>query len=133
MCRKLDKIILIFFAHFWLLHTAEKIIHDLIGYTQGGTSKNKYFTFPFRISIQLILKLLHLLPQSLIFGYILDMHFRFYKIVFSLCCLFFTQSRVTDMGVNYITEGPFAVELRELDLSYCPKVTDLSLKRITQR
>lgn len=45
----------------------------------------------------------------------------------------FTQTRVTDMGIHYITEGPSAVELRELDLSYCPKVTDLSLKRITQR
>ncbi|KAL1247505.1 hypothetical protein QQF64_022881 [Cirrhinus molitorella] len=41
--------------------------------------------------------------------------------------------KVTDMGIHYITEGPSAVELRELDLSYCPKLTDLFLKRISQK
>ncbi|TRY83444.1 hypothetical protein DNTS_016198, partial [Danionella cerebrum] len=51
-----------------------------------------------------------------------------------LCKLNISGSvKVTDMGILYVTEGPSAVQLQHLDLSYCPRVTDLSLRKITQK
>uniref|UniRef100_A0A3P8Z7J0 F-box/LRR-repeat protein 15-like leucin rich repeat domain-containing protein n=1 Tax=Esox lucius TaxID=8010 RepID=A0A3P8Z7J0_ESOLU len=43
------------------------------------------------------------------------------------CC-----SRVSDMGMRYLTEGPSASKLRELHLGHCSRISDLCIMRVVQ-
>uniref|UniRef100_A0A4W5KDK7 F-box and leucine-rich repeat protein 13 n=1 Tax=Hucho hucho TaxID=62062 RepID=A0A4W5KDK7_9TELE len=42
-------------------------------------------------------------------------------------------SRVSDMGLRYLTEGPSASKLRELNLSNCSRINDLAIMRVAQK
>ncbi|KAK1804349.1 hypothetical protein P4O66_020358, partial [Electrophorus voltai] len=42
-------------------------------------------------------------------------------------------AKLSDTGIRYIAEGPSASKLRELDLSNCHQVNDLSIMRLAQR
>ncbi|XP_019896160.2 dynein regulatory complex subunit 6 [Esox lucius] len=44
------------------------------------------------------------------------------------CC-----SRVSDMGMRYLTEGPSASKLRELHLGHCSRISDLCIMRVVQK
>ncbi|XP_076877799.1 F-box and leucine-rich repeat protein 13 isoform X2 [Brachyhypopomus gauderio] len=41
--------------------------------------------------------------------------------------------KLSDAGIRYMAEGPCASKLRELDLSNCPQINDLSIMRLSQR
>ncbi|XP_030586948.1 LOW QUALITY PROTEIN: dynein regulatory complex subunit 6 [Archocentrus centrarchus] len=42
-------------------------------------------------------------------------------------------SKVTDVGIQYLTKGCSATKLRELNVSHCSHITDISVMRIAQR
>ncbi|XP_032379371.1 dynein regulatory complex subunit 6 isoform X1 [Etheostoma spectabile] len=42
-------------------------------------------------------------------------------------------NKVSDTGIQYLTEGFSSTKLRELNVSYCSHITDLSVMRIAQR
>ncbi|XP_041852573.1 dynein regulatory complex subunit 6 isoform X2 [Melanotaenia boesemani] len=42
-------------------------------------------------------------------------------------------SRVSDVGIQYLTEGSSADKLQELNLSQCSRITDMSVMKIAQR
>uniref|UniRef100_A0A8C3A611 F-box and leucine-rich repeat protein 13 n=1 Tax=Cyclopterus lumpus TaxID=8103 RepID=A0A8C3A611_CYCLU len=73
-------------------------------------------------------------------------------ILFHLCCLMTDASlksvaklknlhnldislcnKVSDTGIQYLTEGSSSTKLRELNVSYCSLITDTSVMRIAQR
>jgi len=41
--------------------------------------------------------------------------------------------RVSDVGIQYLTEGFSANKLQELNISQCSRITDISVMRIAQR
>lgn len=43
----------------------------------------------------------------------------------------FSLHRVSDLGVRYIVEGAYSSELKELNLTNCIKLSDISLLRLT--
>ncbi|KAM9753577.1 F-box and leucine-rich repeat protein 13 [Menidia menidia] len=42
-------------------------------------------------------------------------------------------SRVSDVGIQYLVDGCSANKLHELNVSHCPQITDISVRRIAQR
>lgn len=46
------------------------------------------------------------------------------------CCLCF---RVSDVGIQCLTEGSSCAKLRELNVSHCSRITDISVMRIAHR
>nr|XP_020469743.1 F-box/LRR-repeat protein 13 isoform X2 [Monopterus albus] len=42
-------------------------------------------------------------------------------------------SRVSDVGIKYLTEGSSVTKLQELNVSHCSHITDISVMRIVQR
>lgn len=45
----------------------------------------------------------------------------------------FLYFRVSDVGIRYLTERSSVTKLKELNVSYCSYITDISVLRITQR
>ena len=54
-----------------------------------------------------------------------------WSLVVSLCCSYFI--RIQDTGVRQIVEGPSGAKLKELNLTNCVRVSDVTLLRIAQR
>ena len=48
-------------------------------------------------------------------------------------CALVCVRRVSDMGLRYLTEGPSASKLRELNLSNCSRINDLAIMRVAQK
>ena len=48
-------------------------------------------------------------------------------------CFFFYIFRMQDTGVRQIVEGPSGSKLKELNLTNCVRVSDVTLLRIAQR
>ena len=48
-------------------------------------------------------------------------------------CLSFRSTRIQDAGVRQVVEGPSGARLREINLTNCVRVSDVTLLRIAQR